>query len=185
MELVRYPKYTIPKFVQLYESRWRSLSPQVRLLREQGEATRWHFIDHFLGEGVEVYYLTSEEYRNPYPRHETDLEDRGRGRLVDVIQAVDERYGQLQEALFDQETGLLLALREGLTPEEKHWFMMQYARKPPVWMTTYGHYQPVQGVLTPRRLVRGSNEPPVFVAIHLKIAYNDDEPDRTEPDVTK
>ena len=109
--LVRYPKYTIPKFVQLYESRWSSFSPQVRLLREQGEATRWHFIDHFLGEGVEIYYLTSEEYHNPYPRHEMDLEDRGRGRLVDVIQVVDERYGQLQEALFDQETGLMLALR--------------------------------------------------------------------------
>jgi hypothetical protein len=153
--------------------------------REQGEATRWHFIDHFLGEGVEIYYLGSEEYRNPYPRHETDLEDRGRGRLVDVIQVVDERFGQLQEALFDQETGLLLALHEGLTPEEQRWYMMRYARKSPVWMTTFGNYQPVQGVLTPHRLVRGSNEPPVFVAIHLKIAYNGDEPDRTEPDVTK
>lgn len=182
-ELVRDPKFTKLRFTRLYESRWSALPPQAGKLREQGEAARWHFIDHFLGEGVEIYYLTSEEFRNPYPHHEQDLEDRGKGRMVDVVQVVDERYGQLQEALFDQETGLLLALREGLTPAEQRWHMQRFGQASPVWMTLYGNYQPVQGVLTPHRLVRGSNLDPRFVAIHLKIAYNGEEPDRSEPDV--
>ena len=34
-------------------------------------------------------------------------------------------------------------------------------------------------------LVRGSNLDPRFVAIHLRIAYNGDEPDRSAPDVTQ
>lgn len=185
--LVRDPCITLPKYYSLFESRWLGMSPPVQppvgKQREQGEAARWHFIDHFLGEGVEIYYLTSEEYRNPYPRHEKDLEDRGKGRLVDVVQVVDERYGHLQEALFDRETGLPLALREGLAPEEQRWYMMLYAQKPPVWMTLYGNYQPVQGVLTPHRLLRSVQGK--FLTVHLKVAYNGEEPDRSEPDVSQ
>jgi hypothetical protein len=184
-ELVRDPKFTKSRFARLFESRWSALSTQVGKLREQGEAIRWHFIDHFLGEGVEIYYLTSEEFNNPYPHHEKDLEDRGKGRMVDVVQVVDERYGQFQEALFDQETGLLLALREGLTPEEQRRYMQRYAKEPPVWITVFGNYQPIHGVLTPHRLVRGSNLDPRFVSIHLKVAYNSDEPDRSAPDVSQ
>lgn len=100
-------------------------------------------------------------------------------RLVEVIRLEDERYGQLQEAFFDQQTGLLLATVDALTPEEQAQFRRAYPRRaPPVWTTTYDRYQPIRGVLTPHRLVRSG------VTIHFKVAYNGDEPDPSIPDLT-
>ncbi len=184
---VRNPCITQPRYYQLFDARWGGRTPPVSAvigrLREQGEAARWHFVDHFLGKGVEIHYLASEEFEIPYSHHQRDLGAMGEARQVDVVQVVDERYGQLQEAFFDEETGLLLALREGLTPQEQRWYLMRYAKEPPVWTTVLGNYQPIQGVLTPHRLVRGSTQSPGAVAVHLRIAYNGGEPDQSEPDV--
>lgn len=130
---------------------------------------------------MEIYYRGSEAFENPYPDHQRDIGSASERRQVDVVQVVGERYGQRQEAFFDEETGLLLALREGLTAEEQRWHMKRCAKEPPVWTTIYGNYQPIHAVLTPHRLVRGSNQLPWAVAIHLRIAYSGNEPDLSEP----
>lgn len=180
----RNPCLTLGRYYSSFDSRWSFRPPptpgeipevrelqQAGRLREQGEAARWHFIDHFLGDGVNISYIGSERLEGRL--FARDAKDR----LAEVIQMEDERYGQLQEAFFDQETGLLLATVDGLTPEEQALFRRAYGRDPPVWGTTYNRYRPVRGVLTPHRLVRSG------VTVHLKVAYNGEEPDPSIPDL--
>lgn len=180
------PPCNLSSYYTLFDSRWvfpspgtpreisavRELQPAGRL-REQGEAARWHFIDHFLGDGVNISYVRSERLEGRrFARNAKD-------RLVEVIRVEDERYGQFQEACFDQQTGLLLATVDGLTPQEQQWYRRAYGREPPVWPTLYDRYQPIRGVLTPHRLIRSG------VTIHFKVAYNGEEPDPSIPDVNE
>lgn len=180
------PPCNLGSYYYLFDSRWSfpllptPLVPQeVRelqkagKLREQGEAGRWHFIDRFLGEGIDLSYIGAERFESQIQLGSGSIQ----GRPVDVIRVEDEKYGSLCEAFFDQETGLLLAVREGLTPAEQQLYMRAYRRTPPVWTTIYGNYKPIHGVLTPHRLVRSG------LIVHLKIAYNGEEPDPSVPDI--
>ena len=168
----------------LFDTRWRfppTATPraipevqslqQAGRLRERGETTRWHFLDHFLGDGVRIEYLGTEHLAGRLS------ENNQAGRLAAVIQVRDEQYGNLQEAYFDEESGLLLATVDGLTTQEQEWFRTAYRRDPPTWTTVYDRYRPVQGVLTPHRLVRSGE------AVHLQIAYNGEEPSLAEPQI--
>ncbi|MCC7264757.1 MAG: hypothetical protein IT369_19750 [Candidatus Latescibacteria bacterium] len=168
----------------LFDTRWRfpptatpRAVPEVQSLqeagrlRERGETARWHFLDHFLGDGVRIEYLGTEHLAGRLS------ENNQAGRLAAVIQVQDDHYGNLQEAYFDEESGLLLATVDGLTTQEKEWFRTAYRRGPPTWTTVYDRYRPVRGVLTPHRWVRSGE------VVHLQIAYNGEEPSLAEPQI--
>lgn len=151
---------------------------RLRDQREAGWAARWHFVDRFLGAGVELAYIGRERY--------------GR-RLADVIRVSDRPYGFFFEAFFDTHTALLVGTREGLSPWEQQLFRDLCRRqgsgpcRPPVWETTYADYNKVQGVLTAHRMRRRIYPPsllrPSSSTVLLKVAYNADELDDAAPDV--
>ena len=114
------------------------------------------------------------------------------GQNVDAIRVDDRRYGHFFEAFFAQKSGLLLGVREGLTPGEAAAYKRRYQKRPPTWTTIYTKYKRVSGVLTPHRLTRlgpecphcyGPDKRAVQLSIQLKIAYGEDEPDPTPPDL--
>jgi hypothetical protein len=193
LHVLRNPCRTLGYYYAAFDSRWsfpglpapRPVPEVLELqrvgrLREQGEAVRWHFIEHFLGEGVSLAYLATEHLPGRVFGGE------GADRPVEAIQVVDERYGSLQEAFFDQETGLLLGTLDALTPAEERWFRTAYPRRsPPVWATWYGEYRLSHGVLVPHCLVRRNTRSGGAVKVLLRIAYNGEEPDRSEPDVSQ
>lgn len=154
-------------YERLFKWRWYFLPTEKRSLREQGEAAYWHFISRFLREGIILRYIGTEYFDN-IP--------------VEVIQVDDRRYGNYYEALFDRQTALLLATQEGLTPDERVWYRRKYNRSPPVWITMYHSYRPVQDVLTPHRMecwqAKGASRPgeSVIVEVYLDIAYNEEQP---------
>ncbi|MFC1526017.1 hypothetical protein ACFL6X_04305, partial [Candidatus Latescibacterota bacterium] len=178
------PRTSLTRYDLLFPNQWAILLPEARQLREQGRGARWHFVDRFLGEGVSISYVGRERYRSPS------------GPMpVDVIQVNDRQYGDLIEALFDRDTGLLTCLREGLNPEEEERYRVARSQRRggvspranvPTWDTQYDDYRPVNGVLTAHllrriRLLRGS--PPIKVTVRLKVAYNGAFPDASPPEL--
>ena len=118
------------------------------------------------------------------------------GRWVDVIKVQDDTYAFEYQALFDRGTGLLCATREGATHAEERWYGADLDPGIPRCVTTYKRYRWVQGVLTPHRMERWGGggsaicvplPAPVqpHVVVHLRIAYNGQEPDPTPPDLEK
>jgi hypothetical protein len=174
------PAITLDRYLRLFEHRWLFFAEQPRLLPLQGEATRWHFIDRFLGEGVVLYYLGEEIFQD---------------QPVDVIRVDDRRYGHFLEAFFSRSTGLLVATREGLFPTEQQRYLQQYQMPPPTWNTLHTKYRTVQGVLVPHRLTRSGPSCPqcggvmrrsnrtIEVTIQLKIAYNGQELESSAPNL--
>lgn len=158
---------------------WR-MPAELRDRREAGRAERWHFLDRYLGSGVQLTYLGDELLRQ---------------RPVEVIRVDDSEFGNYMEALFDVHTGLLAATREGLSPGEQQLYRRTRLREgrsgvnqrvPPVWETLYGDYRDVQGVLTAHRLHRGfghTGQTTLKLAVCLQVAYNGAEPDDTPPAV--
>ena len=145
--------------------------PRIAKLRETGESARWHFIDRFLGDGVVLDYVEAEKFG---------------GESVETIRVDDRRYGLYFEAFFSRQTGLLLALREGLTPEEEMWYQRLPLKcrgqgdLPPVWTTVFHRYREVDGVLTPHLLERWKNDNTPIIA-HINPAFNGDQPDESPP----
>ena len=162
------------RYERLFKWHWYFLSARKRILREQGEAAYWHFISRFLREGVILRYVGTEYFKN-IP--------------VNVIQVDDRKHGNYYEALFERRTSLLLAIQEGLTPGERVWYRRKYNQLPPVWITIYHSYRPVQGVLTPHRMERwqakGASGPGEsgIMDIYLDIAYNDEKPKEGVPNL--
>ena len=164
-------------YTRLFSYRWLFLEQRAKELRLEGEAARWHFIDRFFAEGIVLHYIGSKPFA---------------GQNVDAIRVDDRRYGHFFEAFFAQKSGLLLGVREGLTPGEAAAYKRRYQKRPPTWTTIYTKYKRVSGVLTPHRLTRlgpecphcyGPDKRAVQLSIQLKIAYGEDEPDPTPPDL--
>jgi hypothetical protein len=149
--VLRNPTITRSRYHAQFDARWSALPLRSRRLREQGEATRWHFLERFFGEGIILEYLGIEDF------HDT---------LVDVIHVEDTRYGYEYQALFSRRTGLLQATREGL-------ITTVYDR----YRTEQGVL--VAHRLERYKLQRGAVLKRVVV--HLMIAYNGQEPDRALP----
>ena len=162
-------------FFGLFHRRWSFFASHEKPLktrqRQEGETAHWHFVERFFGEGVVLNYIDAE-YFAAYP--------------VEVIQVQDMRYGRYYEAFFDRRSGLLLAVREGLTPAEREWY--RKARKPrdpadpPVWTTVFHRYKSVDGVLTPHVLERWDYDRMALI-VHLSIAYNGAQADESEPTI--
>jgi hypothetical protein len=176
----RNPSRELGRHTRLFTGRWLFFHPPYRQLRQLGERARWHFIDRFLGEGIALDYVDTEKFK---------------GESVEVIRVNDRQYGHYFEAMFSRRTGLLLATKEGLIPEEQKSYRQDFQNLPPVWITVYDRYKPVQGVLTPHRLTRsgprcphckaarlGMNSP-ITVTLRLQVAYNDRELDPSPPDL--
>jgi hypothetical protein len=174
----RNPAITKDMYYELFDSRWSCVSPQRRQPRVEAEAARWHFLERFFGQGIVLEYLGKEKLKNT---------------LVDVVQVADDVYGYEYQTLFDRGTGLLVATREALTLPEQRWYRDGDRRGrrgglAPVWITRYDWYRPIQGVLTAHRLERSKiqgygRERPPSVIVHLRIAYNGQEPDRAVPEL--
>ena len=169
----RNPTITRSRFDQLFNNRWLFVPVQFSALRLKGETARWHFIDRFLGEGIELTYIGREHLDH---------------RPMDVIGVNDRKYAHFFEAFFDQRSGLLISIREGLTPIERPRYRRLKQELPPVWTTVFSRYTPINGVLTPLKLSRSKNaqsrrNPGQKVTIHLKVAYNGAEPETTTPQI--
>ncbi|MBT4498401.1 MAG: hypothetical protein HOC74_11795, partial [Gemmatimonadetes bacterium] len=178
--ILRNPSRGLDRYTRLFTGRWLFFDPPYRQLRKLGERARWHFIDRFLGEGIVLDYVDSERFERE---------------SVEVIRVNDRQYGHYFEAMFSRRTGLLLATREGLIPEEQKSYRHDFQNRPPVWTTVYDHYEPVQGVLTPHRLTRSGPRSPqtksarpgmnstITVSLRLQVAYNGRELDPSPPDL--
>lgn len=174
--LTRNPSHSKRRYSSLFESRWAFFPAGKRQLREKGESVRWQFVEHFLGENVEIAYIGAEQLGEA---------------TVEAIRVEDYRYGSHSEAFFDQETGLLVASRDGLIPTEQQWYTENHRQFPPVWTTLYLNYRPVQGVLMPHALRRSGPSCPecqgsvttrtAEMAVHLTIGVNGQEPDPATP----
>lgn len=174
--LTRNPSQSRRRYGSQFETRWAFLPPAKRTLREQGESKRWHFIEHFLGEHVDLVYVGAERFGET---------------MVDAIQVEDYRYGGHSEAFFEQQTGLLLATRDGLIAAEQKWYTGTHRQFPPVWTTLYLNYRPVEGVLLPHTLQRSGPECPECAksvvtrtaesAVFLNIGVNGAEPSLATP----
>jgi hypothetical protein len=174
--LTRNPSHSKRRYSSLFETRWAFFPAGKRQLREKGESMRWQFIEHFLGESVELVYVGTEKLGEA---------------TVEVIRVEDYRYGGHSEAFFDQETGLLSVSRDGLMPAEQQWYTENHRQFPPVWTTLYLNYRPVQGVLMPHTLRRSGPSCPdcqgsvttrtAETAVHLTIGVNGQEPDTATP----
>ena len=178
----RNPSRQLDRHTRLFTGRWLFFDPPYRQLRQLGERARWHFIDRFLGEGIALDYVDSERFE---------------GESVEVIRVNDRQYGHYFEAMFSRRTGLLLATKEGLIPEEQKSYRQDFQNPPPVWTTVYERYKPAQGVLTPHRLTRSGPQCPackggqmrimrnrtIEVTLRLQVAYNGRELDPSPPDL--
>lgn len=143
--------------------------PRSGRLRREGEAARWHFLDRFLGRGVVLDYIKAEAFGDE---------------PVETVRVDDHLYGFYSEAMFSRRTGLLVALREGLTPAEEKWYRQLPGvcreRDPPVWTTVFHRYQEVGGVLCPHVLERWKNDG-LHMVVQLEAAHNGAEPDGFAP----
>ena len=185
----RNPASSRQAYYRLFDARWHLYAPvTTRPQRQQAERERWHFCDWFLGEGIRLSYAGTG-------RIDTD------GPLVDRVRIDDRKFGRHQEAFFDPESGLLLAIREVLNDAEAQWYQQKNARRAPEWITTFGDYRPVAGVLLPHRWVRsapasvritvsttphGSFTNPIpltYVDLRFNLAVNDAHPDTVAPEL--
>ncbi len=171
------PAITRSRYTRLFEHRWLFFGEKARQLRLDGEAARWHFLDRFLGEGIIIHYLGTEEFAK---------------QPAFIVRVDDRRYGHYLDAFFAQASGLLLGVRESLTPTEAQRYRSKYQQAIPVWTTTYSKYRRVNGLLTPHRFTRsgpyrpqrfGRDTPTVQVSIQLQIAYNGQQPTAEPPDL--
>ena len=178
------PAHTRRAYYRLFDARWRIFAPgTTSRLRLQSEGARWHFCDWFLGEGIRLGYagvgrLESWELRNP---------------RVDLVQVDDRKFGRQFEAFFARDSGLLLAMREGLSGAEARWYKQKHNLPSPTWMTHYDDYREVGDVLLPHqwsraassteRQIPGSPGRPQRVTLHLNIAVNGAAPDTVAPEL--
>ena len=169
------PAISRDQYARLFEYRWFFFSDRQRQMRLEGEASRWNFIDRFFDDGIILHHIGAENFA---------------GQMADIIRVDDRRYGHLFEAFFARRSGLLLGVREGLSPAEAEDYRQNYQKSPPIWTTTYSKYRRVQGVLTPHRLVRtgppcphclGRSEQEIRSIIQLHIAYNGQAPEPEPP----
>ena len=176
-QLAHNPAINRRLYTRLFSYRWLFLEQRAKEQRLEGEIARWHFIDRFFGDGTVLHYIDSEVFA---------------GQDADAIRVDDRRYGHFLEDFFAQKSGLLLGVREGLTPGEAAAYKRKYQKRPPTWTTIYTKYKRVSGVLTPHRLTRSGPECPhcygpakrdVQLSIQLQIAYGEDEPDPTQHDL--
>jgi hypothetical protein len=126
-----------------------------------------------LGEGIELSYIGRESIDH---------------RPVDVLRVNDRKYASFFEAFFDRRSGLLISIREGLTPIEQHRYRRLIQELPPIWTTVFSRYTAINGVLTPLKRTRSKNaqsrfNPSQQVTIHLKVAYNGAELELTVPEI--
>ena len=139
---------------QLPPYMWRNPLKSIRIYRllyKQGfPHKRWHFVDRFLGDGVQIDYVDTRELK---------------GETVDVISVFDTRHNEYFEAYFSRSTHLLVATREGLVPRPKH------DSKTPICTTYLEEYREVAGVLTPYQYHRVLRSPNRLTSIH-NVVYN-------------
>ncbi|MEW6752277.1 MAG: hypothetical protein AB1505_15040 [Candidatus Latescibacterota bacterium] len=167
----RNPELTVMRYARLFEHRWGEALRAAPVLigrRVQAESRRWHFVDSFLGEGIDLRYLGPERFH---------------ALAVEAIQVVDLRYGHYSEGFFSRRTGLLAGMREGLDPAEQRAFRDRHTRdNVPVWDTEWCGYRRLGAVLVPRALRRqdlSSRSGPVTV--YLQTALNGAEPSPDPP----